>query len=124
VRKDAAKDGYCGMFRTPTLRNVATRQVFLHNGAVRSREDAVRFYVKRETRPGKWYPRGANGTMVMYDDLPAAHKGDVDRKDPPFNHHRGEQPALSNAEIKDVVALLKTLTDGYQSGSGADSAKK
>jgi cytochrome c peroxidase len=51
LRKDAGSDSNCGLFKTPTLRNVATRRVFFHNGEVRSLEDAVRFYVERETRP-------------------------------------------------------------------------
>jgi cytochrome c peroxidase len=36
---------YCGMFRTPSLRNVAIRRVFFHNGLVHRLEDAVRFYM-------------------------------------------------------------------------------
>jgi cytochrome c peroxidase len=119
LRKDATKQSYCGLFKTPTLRNVATRQVFFHNGVVHSLEDAVRFYVERETRPEKWYPRRADGTVAMYDDLPAAHRGNVDVKDAPFNHHRGEQPVLSQQGIKDVVAFLNTLTDGYQAATSA-----
>lgn len=114
LRTDSVKQSYCGLFKTPTLRNVATRQVFFHNGVVHSLEDAVRFYVERETRPEKWYPRRADGTVIKYDDLPPAHRANVDVKDAPFNHHSGEQPALSELEIKDVVAFLKTLTDGYQ----------
>lgn len=115
LRKDATKQSYCGLFKTPTLRNVATRRVFFHNGEVHSLEDAVRFYVERETRPEKWYPRKANGTVVMYDDLPAAYRANVDVKDAPFNRRRGEKPALSEREIKDIVAFLDTLTDDYQS---------
>jgi cytochrome c peroxidase len=113
LRKDAVKNSYCGLFKTPTLRNIATRRVFFHNGEVHSLEDAVRFYVERETRPERWYPRRADGTVVMYDDLPAIDRANVDVKDAPFNHHRGEKPALSEQEIKDVVAFLNTLTDGY-----------
>jgi cytochrome c peroxidase len=114
LRKDAAKQSYCGLFKTPTLRNIATRRVFFHNGVVHSLEDAVRFYVERETRPEKWYPRRADGKVVMYDDLPPAYRANVDVKDAPFNRHPGEKPALTEQEIKDVVAFLNTLTDGYQ----------
>jgi cytochrome c peroxidase len=117
LRKDVTKEGYCGLFKTPTLRNVATRRVFFHNGAVHSLEDAVRFYVERETRPERWYPRRTAGTIVMYDDLPAAHRANVDVKDAPFNRHRGEKPALSEEETKDVVAFLNTLTDDYHQTS-------
>jgi cytochrome c peroxidase len=113
LRKDVSRYSDCGLFKTPTLRNVATRHVFFHNGEVHSLEDAVRFYVERETRPQRWYPRRADGTVVMYDDLPAMHRANVDVKDAPFNRRRGEQPAMSEQEIKDVVAFLKTLTDNY-----------
>ncbi|ANH75215.1 putative lipotransmembrane domain protein [Ralstonia insidiosa] len=33
--------------------------------------------------------------------------------DPPFNRRAGEKPALNDQEIRDVVAFLKTLNDGY-----------
>jgi cytochrome c peroxidase len=58
----------------------------------------------------------------MYDDLPATYRANVDVKDAPFNHHRGEQPALSEQEIKDVVAFLNTLTDGYQPATSTAAA--
>ena len=45
------------MFRTPTLRNVATRRVFFHNGVTRKLRDAVRFYAERDLQPARWYPR-------------------------------------------------------------------
>lgn len=32
---------YCGMFKTPTLRNVATGSVFFHNGALKSLRDVA-----------------------------------------------------------------------------------
>ena len=116
-RKDAVNRNFCGLFKTPTLRNVATRRVFFHNGAIHSLDDAIRFYVERETRPEKWYPRKADGEVIKYDDLPPAHRGNVDVKDAPFNRHRGQQPALSEQEIKDVAAFLNTLTDGYRTAN-------
>ncbi|KWV61088.1 cytochrome C peroxidase [Bradyrhizobium macuxiense] len=104
---------YCGLFRTPTLRNVALRQTFFHNGVMHSLRDAVRFYVERETRPERWYPRKADGSIDRYDDLPEAAKANVSM-DPPFDRKAGEAPALTAAEIDDVVAFLGTLTDGYE----------
>ena len=104
---------FCGLFKTPTLRNVATRQTFFHNGEFHSLEDVVRFYVERETRPEKWYPHKSDGTVEMYDDLPPSHRVNVDISDAPFTGHRGDKPALNDQEIKDVVAFLRTLTDNY-----------
>ncbi len=106
------REDYCGLFRTPTLRNVALRKTFFHNGGVHSLQDAVRFYVERETSPEHWYPRKPDGGLDKYDDLPVAAKANISM-DPPFDRKQGEAPALSPAEIDDVVAFLRTLTDGY-----------
>jgi cytochrome c peroxidase len=102
---------YCGLFRTPSLRNVADRTVFFHNGAVHSLRDAVRFYVERETRPENWYPRKPDGGVAMYDDLPEVYRDNINR-DPPFDRKPGDKPALDDREIDAVVAFLKTLSDG------------
>jgi cytochrome c peroxidase len=96
------KKEYCGMFRTPTLRNVATRRTFFHNGVVHSLRDAVRFYAERDTEPERWYG----------NDLPRAYEANLDRE-APFDRHRGEPPALQAADVDDIVAFLNTLTDGY-----------
>jgi cytochrome c peroxidase len=114
LRTDFLKrEDYCGLFRTPTLRNVALRQTFFHNGAVRSLRDAVRFYVERETRPENWYPRRADGSIEKYDDLPEGPKANVNME-PPFDRKADDAPALTPADIDDVVAFLGTLTDGYE----------
>jgi cytochrome c peroxidase len=103
---------YCGLFRTPTLRNVALRQRFFHNGAVRSLRDAVAFYATRDLTPERWYPRGASGRIQRYDDLPERYQGNIN-KDVPFKPLPGGKPRLSAAEIDDIVAFLRTLTDGW-----------
>jgi cytochrome c peroxidase len=102
----AAQALYCGMFKTPSLRNVATRAVFFHNGSVRSLREAVRFYVTRDREPQRWY-----GQAQPYDDLPVELRRNVDHFDAPFNHASDTAPALSEAQIADVVAFLGTLTD-------------
>jgi cytochrome c peroxidase len=115
MRTDLAdRKDYCGRFRAPSLRNVALRRTFFHNGRVASLEDAVRFYVERDTKPAKWYPRGRDGKPGIFDDLPEAYRENVNRE-PPFDRKVGDAPALSDAEIRDVVAFLATLTDGYES---------
>ena len=103
---------YCGLFRTPTLRNVALRQTFFHNGVFHSLRQAVEFYVERETDPGRWYPRKPDGSVDKYDDLPQSAQANLNI-DPPFDRHAGDTPALSASEIDDIVAFLGTLTDGY-----------
>ena len=99
---------YCGRFRTPTLRNIALRQRFFHNAAIGTLEDAVRFYAQRDTDPARWY-----GPAGRFDDLPAKYHANVNTE-APFGGRPGGAPALSEAEIADVVAFLKTLTDADQ----------
>jgi cytochrome c peroxidase len=115
LRKDyAGTPEYCGLFKTPTLRNVAMRKVFFHNGVFHSLEEVMRFYVERETRPEKWYPRLANGEIDKYDDIPPRYKKNIDIIDEPFDRKEGDEPALNEEEIADVVAFMKTLTDGWR----------
>jgi cytochrome c peroxidase len=101
---------YCGAFRTPSLRNVATRQSFFHNGVVHDLAEAVRFYATRDSEPGRWYGRDARGRPLRFDDLPERYRGNVNR-DAPFGRSVGAAPALSESEIRDIVAFMQTLTD-------------
>jgi cytochrome c peroxidase len=103
---------YCGMFRTPTLRNVATRGVFMHNGVFHHLRDVLRFYAERDVRPQLWYPRAPNGSRRKFDDLPLQYQGNVDVAGP-FGRSPGDAPALSEGDIEDIIAFLNTLTDGY-----------
>jgi cytochrome c peroxidase len=103
---------YCGLFRTPSLRNVATRHVFFHNGVFHRLEQAVRFYAERDTQPQKWYSRGKDGATLKFDDLPAAYRGNVDAQ-LPFGARAGARASLGEADIADIVAFLNTLTDGF-----------
>lgn len=102
---------YCGMFLTPSLRNVATRHVFFHNGVFHSLKQVLQWYVGRDLHPERFYPRDASGKVVKYNDLPPQYRSNVDVVDAPFNRHPGDPPALTDAEIDDVIAFLKTLTD-------------
>jgi cytochrome c peroxidase len=102
-----ARDDYCGLFRTPSLRNVAVRSVFFHNGVYTKLDDAVRFYALRDSDPKRVYGKGR-----QFDDLPKKHQANLNRETP-FGAKPGDKPALTEAEIADVVAFLKTLTDGY-----------
>jgi cytochrome c peroxidase len=106
---------YCGMFLTPSLRNTATRKVFLHNGVFHTLNEVLDWYVNRDLHPERFYAKDASGNIMKYDDIPAKYAQNVDSTDAPFNRHPGDQPALNKQEIQDVVAFLRTLNDGYRS---------
>lgn len=109
----AARKDLCGSFKVPSLRNVAKRQVFFHNGRFTSLKDVLTFYAQRDTHPEKWYPRDADGSVRKFDDLPAAYMGNIDTTDAPLNRKLGQAPAMSDADIDDVIAFLRTLSDGF-----------
>ncbi|WGS48831.1 c-type cytochrome [Paraburkholderia sp. D15] len=110
---------FCGLFRTPTLRNVALKKSFFHNGIYHSLEQVLRFYAQRDTNPEKFYPV-SNGKVRKFDDLPQRYWVNLNT-DPPFDRKPGDKPSLDEAEIRDVVAFLKTLTDGYDAQKPAPS---
>jgi cytochrome c peroxidase len=99
----------CGAFRVPTLRNVALKQAFMHNGKFDNLRDAVRFYFTRDTDPVAWY------SQEKFNDLPEKYKKNVNQEEVPYNRKAGEAPAANDAEVDDLVDFLQTLTDGYKS---------
>jgi cytochrome c peroxidase len=101
---------YCGYFKTPTLRNVARRRFFFHNGRFTSLEQVVRFYVTRDTDARQWYPVVA-GKLRRFDDLPLPYRRNVNVSDAPLNRDAGDVPALDELEISELVAFLRTLDD-------------
>jgi len=106
-KKVPSSDGkWCGSFRIPTLRNVAVRQRFMHNGAFSKLRDVVAFYATRSTNPERWYPPGP-----PFDDVPARFRKNVNVLSRPYNRVEGERPALDDDEIDAIVAFLETLTD-------------
>lgn len=109
----AARTDLCGAFKVPSLRNVALRKHFFHNGVFDSLEQVIRFYVRRDTDPNLWYSVDALGNPVPYDDIAASMRGNVNTSEGPYNRTPAQGPALTDAEIADLASFLRTLTDGY-----------
>jgi cytochrome c peroxidase len=84
---DARDDG---MFRVPTLRNIAKTSPYGHNGYVRRLDEMIELLTGTCTRSGMC-------------ELPAAEVV--------ANAQRIRGAALSRQDVLDVVAFLKTLTD-------------
>ncbi len=99
----------CGLFKTPTLRNIALTAPYMHNGFFDRLRDAVAFYATRDTDPAKWFPDGKK-----FNDLPSVFHGNVDVDTPPYQRRPKQRPQLNDTEIDDIVAFLHTLTDGYR----------
>jgi cytochrome c peroxidase len=110
----AARTELCGAFKVPSLRNVALRRAYFHNGRFKDLRTVLSFYVLRDIEPERFYPRDADGTVRKFDDLPAAWRRNVNTREAPYGRRPGDSPALSEAEIDDVIAFLDTLTDGWK----------
>jgi len=106
VPADVSIEKFCGTFKMPSLRNVGDRQVFMHNGVFSNLRDVVSFYATRDSNPKRWY-----GAAAVPNDLPLAYQANIVRDRAPLNRAAGAGPALSEKEIDDVVAFLKTLSD-------------
>ena len=77
-----------GKFRVPTLRNVAVTPPYMHNGVFKTLFTVLAFY---NTRDLAGWPSPEVSENVNMEEL-----GDLE---------------LTNQEIEDIVAFLKTLTD-------------
>jgi cytochrome c peroxidase len=130
--------GMCGMFKVPTLRNIAITAPYFHNGAFSDLHRVVEWYVTRDINndtannpnPAPAGPGGnpymavgtfyltASGTPDLdeYNDLPADYDANVNVGEVPYTPPTfggGQAPTLTAAEIDEVVAFLCTLTDGF-----------
>src|SRR5512139_2388938 len=97
-----------GKFKVPTLRNIELTGPYMHNGYFRTLGGAVAFYNDRDRKPlcarnlvteetalkQKCWPAPEVITNVNHDEL-----GDL---------------GLTEREIDDIVAFMRTLTDGWQ----------
>lgn len=79
-----------GKFKVPTLRNIEKTSPYLHNGIFKTLREVVVFYNTRDVGP--WPP-----------------------PEVPENVNREElgNLGLTEQEVDDIVAFLKTLTDDY-----------
>ncbi|WP_218132406.1 cytochrome-c peroxidase [Nitrosomonas sp. Nm33] len=95
--KTAKDDTDNGKFRVPTLRNIAKTAPYMHNGVFTSLREAVDFYNTRDI-DGKW-PKPEIAATMNTEEL-----GNL---------------GLSDQEVDDIVAFMRTLSDGYESGEHA-----
>jgi len=124
---------FCGMFKSPTLRNVASRRSFFHNGIFHSLEQTIRFYNTRDTMPELWYPtvggqakatpdpdfpgyglittQYVGGQVRKFDDLPARFVGNIDTQMPLDGRPAHSKPPMSEQDIADLLCFLNTLND-------------
>jgi len=110
VRTDLANNtGLCGMFKVPSLRNVAVKQTYFHNGVFNNLPEVLAFYTTRNSNPARWYKQANGSPDQLYNDLPKTYAQNVE----PRGANVSLIPSLSPAEIKQVISFMCTLTDGF-----------
>lgn len=80
-----------GRFKTPSLRNVALTAPYTHNGVFKTLEEVVNFYNKRDL--------GGFNAPEVPETISRDQFGNL---------------KLTDQDVKDIVAFLNTLTDGYR----------
>jgi cytochrome c peroxidase len=134
----AATTSLCGLFKVPTLRNIAITAPYFHNGVFSTLRQVLEWYVTRDINNnaannpnpvaagsggnpyeavGTFYT-AADGTpdLFEYNDLPALYDANVNIGEVPYTPPTfggGQAPTLTTDEIDGIVAFLCTLTDGY-----------
>ncbi|MFJ1251951.1 cytochrome-c peroxidase [Cupriavidus sp. CuC1] len=107
----SGRTSVCGAFKVPTLRNIALTGPYFHNGVFNTLEEAVTWYITRDTDPARWYVKADGTPDIPYNDLPTAYGANVNVTEVPYIPSLA--PNLTNSEIADLVRFLCTLTDGF-----------
>ena len=134
----AATSSLCGLFKVPTLRNVAITAPYFHNGEFADLHQVLEWYVTRDINDntannpdpvaagpggnpyvaaGSFYlTASGNPDLYEYNDLPGQYDANVNVGEIPYTPPTfggGQAPTLTAEEIDQVVAFLCTLTDGF-----------
>lgn len=140
----SATTSLCGLFKVPTLRNVAITAPYFHNGVFSNLHQVLEWYVTRDINNntgnnpnpvaagpgGNPYIAGgsfyttADGSPDLdeYNDLPVGYDANVNIGEVPYTPPTfggGQAPTLDTEEIDEIVAFLCTLTDGYDPANPA-----
>lgn len=113
LRSDlSSQSALCGRFKVPTLRNVALKQRYFHNGVFGRLHQVVNFYSTRLSQAQHWYVKADGSPDILFNDLPQRYAANVVAQNKLSSR-------LSDAEITQLVSFLCTLSDGFDSQNPA-----
>jgi cytochrome c peroxidase len=96
-----------GKFKVPTLRNIELTAPYMHNGFFSDLRATVDFYNTRDTRPRCAGPEAGEKQALAAGCWPEPEvAANVNREE------LGDL-GLSEREVDDIVAFMRTLTDGW-----------
>jgi cytochrome c peroxidase len=97
-----------GKFKVPSLRNVAITGPYMHNGYFKDLKAVVQFYNDRDLRP-----TCTDALWTREADAQAQACWPGPEVEANVNRDELGNLGLTDAEVDDIVAFMKTLTDGY-----------
>jgi len=101
-----------GKFKVPTLRNIELTGPYMHNGYFRTLRGTVVFYNDRDKKPRCSKNLVAEDAALKQKCWPAPEVvANVNRDE--LGNLR-----LTEREVDDIVAFMKTLTDGWEAAKG------
>jgi cytochrome c peroxidase len=108
VKADGRAQQETGKVKVPTLRNIALTAPYMHNGYFNDLKNVVDFYNTRDSKPVCPDPMTPEETAVQQGCWPVAEVKENVNKEELGNLKLTEQ------EVDDIVAFMRTLTDGYE----------
>lgn len=102
-----------GKFKVPTLRNIELTSPYMHNGYFRTLRGTVVFYNDRDRKPQCRENLVAEDAALKHKCWPAPEVGAN------VNDEELGDLKLTEPEIDDIVAFMKTLTDGWRAEKGS-----
>jgi cytochrome c peroxidase len=108
VKEDGRTRQERGKVKVPTLRNIALTAPYMHNGYFSDLRNVVDFYNTRDTKPVCPNPFTPEADAIKQGCWPEAEIKENVNKDELGNLKLTEQ------EVDDIVAFMRTLTDGYE----------
>ena len=97
-----------GKVKVPTLRNIAITSPYMHNGYFKELKNVVDFYNTRDTKPVCPDPMTPEKSAIRQGCWPVAEIKENVNKD-----ELGDLK-LTEEEVDDIVAFMRTLTDSYK----------
>jgi cytochrome c peroxidase len=107
VKADGRAQQEKGKVKVPTLRNITLTAPYMHNGYFADLRNVVDFYNTRDSKPRCPNPLTTEADAIKQGCWPVAEMTENVNKD-----ELGDLK-LTEQEVDDIVAFMRTLTDGY-----------
>ena len=108
VKADGRAQQEKGKVKVPTLRNITLTAPYMHNGYFADLRNVVDFYNTRDTKPACPNPLTTEADAIKQGCWPVAEITEN------VNKEELGDLKLTDQEVDDIVAFMRTLTDGYE----------